>query len=96
MAQTIRTLGGKGGSLLTELSRQGRRLFIFKDATEVYGKSYGGLCRLLHTLVRRRWLQRIEKGKYLILPFEAGKEGEWTEHEFIIASSTGNCHPVFI
>jgi predicted transcriptional regulator of viral defense system len=28
----------------------------------------------------------VEKGKYLILPFEAGSEGEWTEHEFIIAS----------
>jgi len=40
----------------------------------------------LHTLVKRGWLQRIEKGKYLILPFEAGREGEWTEHEFIIAS----------
>jgi predicted transcriptional regulator of viral defense system len=28
----------------------------------------------------------VEKGKYLILPLEAGGEGEWTEHEFIIAS----------
>lgn len=86
MAQTIRTLGDKSGNLLTELSRQGKRLFTFKDATEVYGKSDGGLHRLLHTLVKRRWLQRVEKGKYLILPLEAGREGEWTEHEFIIAS----------
>jgi len=86
MAQTIRTLGDKGSNLLTELSRQGKRLFTFKDAAEVYGKSDGGLHRLLHTLVKRRWLQRVERGKYLILPFEAGREGEWTEHEFIIAS----------
>lgn len=86
MAQTIRSLGDKGSNLLTELSRQGKRLFTFKDATEVYGKSNGGLHRLLHTLVKRRWLQRVEKGKYLILPFEAGREGEWSEHEFIIAS----------
>lgn len=86
MAQTIRTLGDKGSNLLSELSRQGKRLFTFKDATKVYGGSTGGLHRLLHTLVKRRWLQRVEKGKYLILPFEAGREGEWTEHEFIIAS----------
>jgi len=86
MAQTIRTLGDKGSNLLSELSRQGKRLFTFKDASEVYGRSNGGLHRLLYTLVKRRWLQRVEKGKYLILPFEAGREGEWTEHEFVIAS----------
>jgi len=39
MTQIIRTLGDKGSNLLTELSRQGKRLFTFKDATEVYGKS---------------------------------------------------------
>jgi predicted transcriptional regulator of viral defense system len=86
MAQTIRTLGDRGSNLLTELSRQGKRLFTFEDAIEVYGKGDGGLHRLLYTLVKRRWLQRVEKGKYLILPLEAGREGEWTEHEFIIAS----------
>jgi predicted transcriptional regulator of viral defense system len=86
MTQTIRSLGDKGSNLLTELSRQGKRLFTFKDAAQVYEKSNGGLHRLLHRLVKRRWLRRVEKGKYLILPFEAGREGEWTEHEFVIAS----------
>jgi predicted transcriptional regulator of viral defense system len=86
MAQIIRTLGDKGGNLLTELSRQEKRLFTLQDAAKVYGKNDGGLHSLLHALVKRRWLQRVEKGKYLILPFEAGPQGEWTEHEFIIAS----------
>jgi predicted transcriptional regulator of viral defense system len=86
MAQTIRTLGDRGSDFLTELSRQGKRLFTVEDAAQVYGKSDGGLRRLLYTLAKRRWLQRVERGKYLILPFEAGREGEWTEHEFIIAS----------
>jgi len=86
MALNIRTLGDKGSSLLTELSRQGKRLFTFEDAAKVYGSSDGRLRKLMFTLVKRRWLQRIEKGKYLILPFEAGREGEWTEHEFVIAA----------
>lgn len=86
MSLYIRTLGDKGSTLLTELSRQKKRLFTFEDAAKIYGESNGGLRKLLFTLVRRRWLQRIERGKYLILPFEAGREGEWTEHEFIIAS----------
>jgi len=86
MAQNIRTLGSVGSNLLTELTRQGKRLFTFDDAAKIYGNNNGGLRRLLYTLVERRWLQRMERGKYLILPFEAGREGEWTEHEFIIAS----------
>lgn len=86
MAKKVRTLGEIGSNLLTEMSRQGRRIFTFEDAAKFYGSSNSGLRELLSTLVKRRWLQRVEKGKYLILPFEAGGEGEWTEHEFIIAS----------
>lgn len=86
MTQNIRTLGDVGSKLLTELTRQEKRLFTFEDASEAYDGSNVGLRRLLFRLVKRRWLQRVEGGKYLILPFEAGREGEWTEHEFIIAS----------
>lgn len=82
----VRTLGELGSNLLTEMSRQGKRIFTFEDAAKFYGSSNGGLRELLSTLVKRRWLQRVEKGKYLMLPFEAGREGEWTEHELIIAS----------
>lgn len=86
MARNIRTLGSAGSSLLTEMSRQGKRIFTFEEAAKAYGSDGRGLRDLLSTLVNRGWLQRIEKGKYLILPFEAGGEGEWTEHEFVIAS----------
>jgi predicted transcriptional regulator of viral defense system len=86
MARSIRTLGDVGSNLLTELLRQGKRLFALDDASQVYGNNNGALRRLLYTLIKRRWLQRLEGGTYLILPFEAGREGEWTEHEFIIAS----------
>jgi predicted transcriptional regulator of viral defense system len=86
MANTVRTLGKAGSDLLTEITRQGKRIFTYEDAVKVYGSSNRRLRELLSTLVKRGWLQRIEKGKYLILPFEAGREREWTEHEFIIAS----------
>ena len=86
MAKRLRTLGELGSNLLTEMSRQGKRIFTFEDAAKFYGSRSSALRELLSTLVERRWLQRVEKGKYLILPFEAGREGEWTEHEFIIAS----------
>ena len=86
MANNVRTLGKAGSDLLTEITRQGKRIFTYEDAVKVYGSSNRRLRELLSTLVKRGWLQRIEKGKYLILPFEAGREREWTEHEFIIAS----------
>src|SRR4030042_384753 len=86
MTNNIRTLGKAGSDLLTGITRQGKRIFTYEDAVKVYGSSNRRLWELLSTLVKRGWLQRIEKGKYLILPFEAGREREWTEHEFIIAS----------
>jgi len=42
--------------------------------------------KLLHDLTRNKWLFRLSRGKYLILPLEAGVKPEFTEHEFIIAS----------
>ena len=86
MSDNVRTLGKAGSDLLTEITRQGKRIFTYEDAVKAYGSSNRRLWELLSTLVKRGWLQRIEKGKYLILPFEAGREREWTEHEFIIGS----------
>jgi len=86
MSQNIRPLGEIGSNLLSELSLQEKRLFTIEEAAKIYRGNKNGLRRLLSRLVKRRWLQRIERGKYLILPLAAGNEGEWTEHEFIIAS----------
>src|SRR4030042_653335 len=86
MTNNVRTLGKAGSNLLTEITRQGKRIFTYEDTVNAYGSSNRRLRELLSTLVKRGWLQRIEKGKYLILPFEAGREREWTEHEYIIAS----------
>jgi predicted transcriptional regulator of viral defense system len=86
MTNNARTLGKSGSDLLTLITRQGRRIFTYEDAAKAYGSSSRRLRELLSALVKRGWLQRIEKGKYLVLPLEAGREREWTEHEFIIAS----------
>jgi len=86
MNKYVRTLGKAGSNLLTELSRQNKKIFTYHDAVEIFGSNDRQLRELLSTLVKKGWLQRLEKGKYLILPLEAGSEGEWTEHEFVIAS----------
>ena len=86
MTKNVRTLGEAGSDLLTAMARQGKQIFTYGDAVKAYGGSNSRLRDILSTLVKRAWLKRIEKGKYLILPLEAGREGEWTEHEFVIAS----------
>lgn len=81
----IKTLGEDGARLLTSLSAAGKTVFTSEDAAQVLGNEVN-VRLLLSRLERKRWLKRLEKGKYLILPFEAGMEGKYSEHPFIIAS----------
>jgi predicted transcriptional regulator of viral defense system len=81
-----RSLSDTDARLLTTLSERGHEIFTTEMAAEVLGQSSFAVRKRLHYLVRRRWLQRLEKGKYLIVPFSAGMEGHHTENELIIAS----------
>ena len=56
------------------LYEAGRLLDMDKDTLKV----------LFHRLVKKKWLERLEKGKYLIVPME-GKYG-WSEHPFVIVA----------
>lgn len=86
MTEGIRTLGDASSRLLSQLAVEGKRIFAFSDAARILRSKGSDVRWLLSRLVRRRWLRRLEKGKYLILPLEAGLEGQWAVHEFVIAS----------
>ena len=81
-----RALSGRDAQLLTKLSEKGHDIFTTPMAAKVLGQSAFDVRKRLHYLVQRRWLQRLEKGKYLIVPLSAGMEGRHTENELIIAS----------
>lgn len=85
MTANIRTLGDASGRLLSQLAVEGKRIFAFADAARILRSKDTDVRWLLSRLVKRRWLRRLEKGKYLVLPLEAGLEGQWTVHEFVIA-----------
>lgn len=72
--------------LLSKLSSQGKNIIKIKDIEETLGCSYQNARRIVSDLTNKKWLERLESGKYLIIPLEAGEKGEFTEHEFIIAS----------
>lgn len=82
----IRTLGAQDTRLLNTLSAAGKAVFTVEDARAASDGKVPNLSRLLSRLTRKRWLQRLERGKYLILPLSAGMDGLYTAHEFVLAS----------
>ncbi len=72
--------------LLSKLSEEGREIFTAKDVAKVLRKSYTESRRIISNLKSKRWIEKIEAGKYLIIPLSAGVKPKYTEHEFIIGS----------
>ena len=83
----LRTLGDQESRLLTGLSAAGYTVFTIDDARAMLGPDDANVRQLLHRLHRKRWVRRLERGKYLILPLAAGPDAQWAEHEYLIASS---------
>ena len=68
--------------LLNQLAGKGNT-FSFKEAQKISNLSPGSLKVLLYRLEKDGWVERIEKGKYLIIPLGAEK-GRYTINEFVI------------
>lgn len=82
-----RTLGEQEARLFNSLAAAGHTLFNIEDARAVMDDTDADVPKLLHQLNRKRWIKRLERGKYLIIPPAAGPEAEWAEHEYLIAAS---------
>ncbi len=82
-----RTLSKRESLLLSSLSADGYTVFTIEDARAVLEDSETDIRKLLHRLNRKRWIKRLERGKYLIVPLAAGPEAHWAEHEYLIAAS---------
>ena len=81
-----KTLGTTEANLLTTLSGRGQDIFTTRDAERVLRRPNAAVRKILHGLAKRRWLQRLEKGKYLIVPLSAGSDSHYTENELVIAA----------
>jgi len=71
---------------LTRLASQGQTIITIGDIQSVVDVSYDDAKKIANNLVQKRWLNRLKSGTYLIVPLTAGETGEYTEHEFVIAS----------
>ena len=71
--------------LINSLAKKGNTL-TFEDALKISNLSRESLRVFLLRLENRGIIERIEKGKYLIIPLGAEK-GKYTLHEFVIGST---------
>jgi predicted transcriptional regulator of viral defense system len=83
----VRSLGEREARLLSALSAARLNIFTIEEARETSGIKGAELVRLLHRLTAKRWAQRLERGKYRLIPLEAGPEARWAEHEYLIAAA---------
>jgi len=73
-------------TLLASLAERGRNIFALEDVTSTLAISYENAKMIVSRLVKKKWLIRLARGKYLIVPLEAGVKSQYTEHGFVIAS----------
>lgn len=83
--QNTKTLGPASAELLLRLSAQGKTIFSVADAQTIYNKSHKVTSNLLGKLVRKGWLVRLMRDKYLIVPLEAGLESIPMADRYVIA-----------
>ncbi|MBI4640869.1 MAG: hypothetical protein HY731_09250 [Candidatus Tectomicrobia bacterium] len=88
MPQTTfpRSLSEREVRLLSVLAAAGQRIFTIDDARVALQGDRADVHKLLHRLAAKRWLERLERGKYRLIPLEAGPEAQWAEHEYLLAS----------
>ena len=80
----------RNNNLINSLAKKGN-ILTFKDALKISNLSRESLRVVLLRLEKRGIIERIEKGKYLIIPLGAVK-GEYTLHEFVIGSTLIDPH----
>ncbi|HZX20559.1 MAG TPA: type IV toxin-antitoxin system AbiEi family antitoxin [archaeon] len=84
--ETIRMgLGSIESKILSDLAAEGKNIFTVTEVSKIIGSKVKAN-KLVSSLAKKKWLERLNKGTYLILELAAGSKPEWTEDSFYIAS----------
>lgn len=85
MARTITQLGPREAEFLASMASASKDVFAFEDA-EAYWGAGQSTRNVLSRLESKGWLERLERGKYMLVPLEAGVDREWSEDPLAIGS----------
>ena len=69
-----RTLSNLESRLVMELEWREQKLVTLQDVMDILGCSYAHARKLAHRLEKKRWLDRLEPGKYQFIPASRGRE----------------------
>jgi len=70
--------------LLLTLEEEGLSVFTTDDAKEILRTTDPSVWHVLNGLVHKSRIQRIERGRYLLIPARAGIERQWAESPWMI------------
>lgn len=72
--------------LLSYLAEKRKNIFALSDVIDILKCNYANAKVTVERLRKKKWALGVARGKYLIVPLAAGTRGEYSEHEFVIAS----------
>ena len=83
----VEGIGRKEAKLIASLLENGQSIFRSEDANRILGNNLSAVNSLLSRLVKKKKVLRLERGKYLIIPPEAWRTGDYLEDGIILAAS---------
>jgi predicted transcriptional regulator of viral defense system len=89
-----RGLSKREALALTRLASQNETIISIDDIESALDCSRDVAKKVASNLAEKKWLDRLERGTYLIVPLAAGETGEYTEHEYVIAAHLAD--PMYI
>jgi predicted transcriptional regulator of viral defense system len=84
VTRTIRELSAKEADFLSRLAADGQTIFSTAQARAFWGDA-DYTVNVLNRLIRKGWLQRLQRGVYMVIPLEAGPQRTWSESALVIA-----------
>lgn len=85
MSKDITELGPKEARFISLFATKNNGFFRLEEAVEFW-KNRKLTYDLLWRLEKKGWIERIEKGKYIVIPLEAGPKRKWSADSYLIAN----------
>lgn len=78
-------LGKKETYLISSLARENKNIFTLEEVRAIIGE---GAKKTIHNLVRKKWVLKLKRGLYVLVPLDIGVKGadSFAVHNFVIAS----------
>ncbi|MEL7668057.1 MAG: type IV toxin-antitoxin system AbiEi family antitoxin domain-containing protein [Actinomycetota bacterium] len=80
-----KALGNTEARFLAALASRDKTIFTTEEARQVSGTSAIATNSLISGLLKKKWLIRLNRGVYLIVPLSAGEASEYSENWHVVA-----------